>query len=370
MLPPNEIPVYDYRAAITSLVDQGSQSNFTIDAITTTAQVSGDTAKVTLQASGTAKSGKWSLDGGCFTPPHSGADTYVGLPCGSEPFAFISPLAMPFETMDRSSQISVVKQGGRWFVSPVGTVLDVVDRFVSSIDRRSLFTMLNIPDQIPPDGSLTLGQPVVVHSGGVSGIRVLTFAGHAGEQLLGLATSPTTSPTTSPAKPTSPFPDIPAASVRVFAPNGAELDEAAGIVGGQPLTLPADGTYIVVVETDGVGGPGDATVTIWDAANAPAGAKVKTNTFGSCSYGIMGSSCSSSGSASGDIAVTAPTAPAATCATGSSPGVSIGPNGELLGRDGKPIVLPGGVDPGTSIKCIGQNGGGSYSSATSSVPGG
>ena len=217
------------------------------------------------------------------------------MSCGGESGFGIAGLAS--DGLDQGSQITVVKQNGRWFVSPVGTVLDVVDHFISQLDRRSLFVLLNIPNQIPPDGRLTLGQPIVLRTPTNRGIQVLTFDGHKGESLLGLAAA---KPTVKP-KSASSIDDFPRALVRVFGPDGSELGDAGGLLEGQPLTLPADATYTVVVERFyGFGAASDVTVTIWDTADAPAAARQQSGggCFTTPGAGIAGTSttCPSQGS--------------------------------------------------------------------------
>jgi hypothetical protein len=400
MVSPSEIPVYDYRNALTALATRdnnnssgGSSSSFTIDAMSTNAQVDGNTAKVSLKASGTTDSGKWSLDGGCFTAPNQS----VAFPCGPEG-AGIRGFA--FGGVDQSSQFTVVKQDGRWFVSPVGTVLDALDHFIAQLDRRSLYTLLNIPNQLPPDGRLTLGQPVVLNAANQH-LQVLTYDGHKGESLLGQAESTATSKSTTKGMGF----DIPA-NVRVFGPDGTEIGDGGGLLFGQAVTLPTDGTYTVVEESYAflVAGS-DVKVTVWDAADAPASAKQGPG--GGCfppsgvssgqslsSSGLLCSSGSSSGETctytiGGGRACTSVSAvPAPTIVSngqvlgpdgkpligsGTQPPISFGPNGEFLDPNGTPVTNPDGT-PMTvpaalrqTIKQIGQNGGGSYSSSGSAV---
>ena len=71
LAPPDELPVYDYRAWLDGLASE-SKPDFTIDHLTTSASVSGDTATVKLDASGTMGSGdsraKWQVGGTCPDP--------------------------------------------------------------------------------------------------------------------------------------------------------------------------------------------------------------------------------------------------------------------------------------------------------------
>ncbi len=303
MVLPSEIPLYDYRDALTTLARRSeaesdhSTSSFTIDSMSTASQVNGDIAKVALTASGTTDSGNWRLDGGCFVGP---SDENVSFPCGGDPVYF-GVVGATLTGLDKGSQITVVKQNGRWFVSPVSTVIDVLDHFITQLDRRSLLTLLDVPNQIPPDGPLTLGRPIVLPAGTSEGTKVFTLQGHEGQNLLGLATTPSI-----PASTASSYENYPPAQARVFAPDGSEVDEV-GMLDGQSLTLPADGTYIVVVQRSYLSRRvGDVTVTIWDAADAPAAAKQQHDGGSSCTYTLVGASCSSTASGSSSIDRTLP----------------------------------------------------------------
>jgi hypothetical protein len=282
MAPPDELPVYDYRAALTALADKNSRNgdgtpNFTIDSMTTKSEVDGDTAKVTLDASGTTDSGKWSITGGCFAPPAGDSATTVGDLCIGADGYVLGPLALLYGGFGTNTQISVVQRDGRWFVSPVGTVLDTLDRDIATLDQRTLYTMLNIPDQLPADGALTLGTTISMPKSD-HGPRVLSFVGKQGEQLLGLST------------PSGDSYDSTPLYVRVFGPDGAALYQADGMFNGQAFTLPVDGTYKFVVTRQYLSVGKDVTVTVWDAADAPAAAK--DNHGEQCTYTENGSSCS------------------------------------------------------------------------------
>jgi len=337
MVSPTEIPFYDYRDAMNALIhktDGGPSTNFTIDAMTTNAQVDGDTAKVALTVSGTTDSGKWSLRGGCFTPPGEQSGIY---PCGGAP-VFFGLLGLPATGPDAGSQFDVVKQDGRWFVSPVGTVLDVVDHLITQLDQRSLFTFLGIPNQLPPDGPLVLGQPVVLTK--TDTMKVLTLTGHKGESIVGGATPKAKSSSAS-------FTDsMPPAFVQVFAPDGSLVGSDCCLLDGQPLILPADGTYVVVMQGINLVAH-DATVTIWDTTSAPAGTVTElpdTNGSGSCTLTPFGGeSCQWSSGVLRPGSV--PAGSSGQCTTSGNQTTCVAPTPE-----------PGGE----SIKSSGQNGGGSF----------
>ena len=301
LAPPDEIPVYDYRAALVALAqDNDTDTSFTIDRIDTATQVNGDTAKVQVQASGSTEAGAWSLDGSCFTPPggwYEGIEGYEGgqntdhTSCGTGSTGFALPY-FGFGVLDAAdgaaTTVNVVRKDGRWFVSPVGTVLDVLDRTIDHMTRREMYTSLRIADRLPPDGALTLGTPVTL-PGTDFGARVYTYDGHAGEHLLGQTTgTPRSSDQTQ------------FASVEVFKPDGNLMRNSYGLLYGESTELPTDGTYLIVVYPYGQ----EITFTLWDEANAPDAVKHPANAQDGqgCEYlGDGGVRCSSSGSSfSGD----------------------------------------------------------------------
>jgi hypothetical protein len=173
LVAPDEIPLYDYRAALLALAQQSDTSAsgwFTLDSMTTSSQVDGDSAHVTLHAAGSSDSNTWSIDGGCFAlrpkgGPDRPAESFSYCDGGMmvpPPFAL---LALPFAIFQRNSQVSLVREDGRWFVNPVGTVLDGVNAWIDQMDQRMLYEMLGLPNLLPPDGALVLGQPVTFDSG-------------------------------------------------------------------------------------------------------------------------------------------------------------------------------------------------------------
>jgi hypothetical protein len=279
LAPPDEIPVYDYRAAIAQYAtEQSASTNFTIASMTTSSRVDGDTAKVTLTASGSTDSGNWSIANNCFKSASSSQDFAGFSPYGDgcEPAAYVTIFAGANVTVDG---ISVVQEHGRWFVSPIHTALDLVDHYIQTVDRRGLYTLLNLPDEIPTDGVLTLGQPVVLKAS-EPGLHAFTFEGHKGERLLGLASDGTKNS------------DYPRADVEVLGPNGTY--EPGGILYGDAVVLPADGEYKIVMRGFSAN---DVTVTLWDAADAPAAAKDPVYSDGTCETDIDGiTSCSTSSS--------------------------------------------------------------------------
>jgi hypothetical protein len=281
LAPPDEVPVYDYRAAISQYATQHNAStNFTISSMTTSSKVDGDTAKVALTAAGSTDSGDWSVRDGCFKPSDTPV-AYVGILSSADgclPAAYTMTFGGAGAT---TNAISVVQQHGRWFVSPVHTALDVLDNYIQKVDRRGLDTLLNLPGEIPSDGTLTLGQPVVI-SPSEPGLHVFKFHGTKGERLLGQADDGTKNP------------DYPMADAEVFSPDGGS--ETGSMVYGTAVTIAADGDYLVVMRSFSTK---DVSVTVWDAADAPEAAKhpVYGSSGDGCQTDINGiSSCFSSSS--------------------------------------------------------------------------
>jgi hypothetical protein len=274
---PDELPLYDYRDALLALAQREEwKTTFTIDQLSTTSEVHGDTAKVELHASGTTDSGRWSVDGGCFTQPpdpESSSGRYaICLPKAPVDVFDLYGLTTP-TTADGPSQITVVQRDGRWFVSPVGTVLDVLNTWIRNIDRRGLYSILHLPTELQPDGEIRLGEPVTV-PGNVRGLHVFTLEGHQGERIIGLM------------KP-SVRDDLFAYSGDVIGPDGASLD--GGVFYGDAVTLPTDGTYrIAVFNYLGV----DTRVTVWDEKDAPAEAR-SASPSGNCVVDVFMATCES-----------------------------------------------------------------------------
>jgi hypothetical protein len=290
LVPPNEIPLYDYRDALKELIAQNdTQTQFTVEQLTTTSIVQGDAADVVLHASGTSDDGRWSVDGGCYVPPPEPRDTSFvsdGFCVGGSRnpssvrgalFGLLDPDA---QAGSSNQSIKVVRHEGRWFVSPVGTALDVLNDFIGGLDQRGLYTILGIPDQLPPDGTLTLGRPLSLTSRSPRP-RVLTFSGRAGEQLLGVASFATG---------VAPKDYVPAV-LSIFGPDGGYVDTGS-VFYASPATLPVDGTYKIVIDAY----PSrDITVTIWDAEDAPPQAMVGPSD--GCVTTLHEAMCSSNSSA-------------------------------------------------------------------------
>jgi hypothetical protein len=295
LAPPDEMPLYDYRAALLEWARRNdTRTDFTLTDLSTESQISGDTARVTLNAAGTTESGNWSVSGGCYTSPDEYAPESAGEQAVPVQYCLAKTPISFFDLFwgapgdDGPSEITTVQREGRWFVSPAGTALDVLDYWVENIDDRGLYTLLGLPEAIPPDGAIRLGETVTV-PGGERGAHVYTLEGRRGQRLLGLVKSQTTSNGS-------------------YYENWATVFDASGephdgLFYGDPTELPADGTYLVTMfNYSGA----DTDVTIWNEDDAPEAARQSYDTTAPPGFD-EGSSCevttptTVSGGAGGEI---------------------------------------------------------------------
>jgi hypothetical protein len=174
-------------------------------------------------------------------------------------------------------------------------------------------------------------------------VRVLGFQGHKGESIIGAVKSAAKS-TTQPK-----FNRV--ATAYLFTPDGSEIGGGGCcLLDGEPITIPADGRYTVVLENVDFAGNG-ATVTIWDTADAPAGTATRAagnSGSGTCRLTPLGGeSCSSA----------TQVAPRATVGTVPGGGPPVATSGDQCTISGNVTTC---VSPPTASS--------KSSSATSSVP--
>jgi hypothetical protein len=298
LLPPDEAPLYDYRAGLAQLFNE-QHWQFTVTSTDVSAETHGDTATVHVVAKGAFPTGEgqgtWATAGDCIRPHYPGDGESLPLPlfgyCLSERSSI--PLWFDWPTNSGPATVQAVRRDGRWFLSPVATSLRVLDAWVANFDERRLYTLTNDYADLHPDGAITLGQPTTLHSEAPFLAYAYTFHGAAGQQLvatvrardaIGIAT--------------------------LIGPDGRPADDASDLFGGYPATLPVAGTYKLVVEPYAA----DVTFTLWDVKDAPAGAV--TDFPGECA------GCSSSGSSGilglGTATATATSPPSPTTVASSS----------------------------------------------------
>jgi hypothetical protein len=336
LAPPDELPVYDYRAMIRAS-SADAEVDFTIDQLSTTATTSGDTGIVKLEASGTTGSGRdrgtWQVGGTCpsFTTYFSdntlqdgSGDGGTGSLClsgdlaGTLPFGLFAGSSTYGNTSGPVS-VAVVREDGRWFVSPVTTVLDVIDATVRKFDERSVYTLLGLAYELPPDGTITLGQPFEVPaSTGYLSSQVYAFEGRAGQRVIGEINSSGGNSY-----------DYSYSYGELYSVDGDLIGEVnferapkpatAGEDFGGYLTsvrLPSDGSYRLVMEPYSTN-RSPMTLTLHDLADAPkalqdAARNGDSQSNGDCTYesGILGGvaeSCRASVTPTTSVGIATPT---------------------------------------------------------------
>jgi hypothetical protein len=277
LAPPSELPVYDYRAWI-GREATADRPDFTIDRMTTTADVNGDHGVVKLEAAGTFGSDgdrqTWQVGGSCPSPGNymrfsfdssewrnteTGPDVCLAGDLGQAvPFGLLYAEPTPESAASGPVSVRVVRESGRWFVSPVGTVLDAIDNFVESVDDNTIYPMFGWGYLLPTDAALTLNQPVAVPEGGRLAY-VFSFDGKKGQRVIGLSEGG--------AKDYESY-----LSGELYL-NGRNVGwvafqskSADGYCCAYPETLPETGNYRLVVTGYVVGG---TTLTLFDTDHAP-----------------------------------------------------------------------------------------------------
>jgi hypothetical protein len=307
---PDEIPFYDYRQVLDEAFRQDNvRTKFNIAKLDTTADVHGDTATVTVHASGKTESGgDWRLDGGCITTPEQGygSDYYFSSSAGvlcydgaRVPTSFLSVFGYASDSTNATAStqaITTVQRNGRWFVSPMGTALDIIDHWIGRLDQDGLHRILRLYSEVTPDGAVQLGVPITVPvTTSLYEPRIYTFDGHKGEKLLASA------------KPQDKYSG--AVDVQIFRPDGSAVGDSYGITDGHAVTLPDDGTYRLLISNYS---NSERTLTVWNEADAPAAAHKATDgyqyTEDPCLPNIDGGYPESCSSSSSDSSVSVPAA--------------------------------------------------------------
>jgi len=364
LAPPDELPLYDYRA----MIDQAAadlRPNFTIDNLSTSAAVDGDTAVVKLEASGSYGSDpvrQWQVGGSCpaglagrfgFSRAYgssssSSASTPELCLAGdlgqAVPFGLVAAASAGSEAPTSGPvSIEVVREGGRWFVSPVSTALDLLDAAIQHVDERTVYTILGLAYDLPPDGTITLDQPFQVPApSSYYSSRVYAFDGLAGQDVVG-SDSASSSDSSSYS-----------ASGEIYTAAGDNVGYVS--FGSYPTTvkLPTSGSYRLVLDAYGLPSAG-TTLTLWDLADAPQSLR--------SAAASNGETCTSSGGLSLGGASTSCTSSAATVPTTIGPSSSAARvpvssscavSGDTL-RCGYRIigrVCPTGTAPSQSFYCL------------------
>ncbi|MGQ0825369.1 MAG: hypothetical protein ACT4OX_10150 [Actinomycetota bacterium] len=267
LAPPNELPLYDYRVALTEGLADTESPNFTVDSFDATADVDGDTATITVHAAGTTEDGgNWSIDDGCLSidqTDYYGDNSNEVVPYLTCPSSDVFPSVLiglggyVERPDDAYLRFTAVRRGERWFLSPVGTALDVVDYIVANADERAIYTLFGMYEALPVEDSITLGEPVRGTAAGGYRAYVYTFEGRGGQEIVGAFTQDT---------PNDESFGL-GTLAELYGPDGENLDTSYGMFYGEEFALPADGTYRLVLL------PyfrGDYEFSVYDAQHAPA----------------------------------------------------------------------------------------------------
>jgi len=221
---------------------------------------------VKLDASGTTGSGSdqghWQVGGTCptFGSRLGATTTSSSRLCLAGDLGGVVPFGLLIVGTDTTTpttngpvSIEAVREDGRWFVSPVSTALDIVDSTIQHVDEKSIYPLIGLGYLLPPESTITLDQPFGVASSGF--YHVYAFDGTKGQSVLGEVEGGSNA----------------FASARLYTADGHDVGyldfspKDAGW-GASPLTLPATGSYRLVVSG---GVSKNATLTLFDTAHAP-----------------------------------------------------------------------------------------------------
>ena len=263
-VPAEELPLYDYREALRAqLADAGPA--LTIEELTTRSEIDGDTAVVTVTASGRDADNKvtWRLNDDCrgVSDATCGSDD-LGLSLG-QVWTVQGLLSADLETVTQVPALRVVavERDGRWYVSPASTVFGGLVETVRALERDELYFWFDLEEWLPADGELALGQEVVVPAD--REVVVYEFDGRAGQQVVARTV----------AGDGEELPLSVSLFIEVFGPDGEDVgfldDWTYDTTGSRweavPVELPADGRYRVMIHSAGEA----ARVTLYDAESAP-----------------------------------------------------------------------------------------------------
>jgi hypothetical protein len=243
LVPPNQLPLYDYRAALAQLLNEHALP-LHVTSVAAQADMHGDHATVAVRASGTYNDGgnerTWGIGDDC-------AYNDVMSWCLSPSLLFVGEGPL---TTSGPARVDAVRIAGRWFISPVDTVTKVLDSWIGESDQATVLADVGDYADIPPSGSLVLGREVTAPSpGGRLGPRMYTFEGTAGQQVIGAS-------------------PLAKAQIEIgselYGPDGQPL--GVNVFAGEVATLPSTGRYKLMVVSIR---PGQLSFTLWNAKHAP-----------------------------------------------------------------------------------------------------
>ncbi len=344
LLPPAELPVYDYRAGFAKLMNDAVSGTATVTAIKSAAKIDGDEAEVSVDANGTNGTGeKWSITKSCFDFGQSG-ETAVILPILPNCFSFSAYAGFFTRTgIGGTNTVHASKINGRWFISPISTVLNDLDSWVTHLDHNTIAQIFNQPLEMDSQGTLALNKPATLpkpNLGASSWFGASSLFRATARYTLTVSVAETVVTRLEAGVKGSSYNSPGIASI--FDGEGKSVEP--GYDGNEPTFSLQPGVQYSVLATSQAGfntsstNTSPTTFTVWRSADAPAIAPSGPG-FNGCTVGSSGKTiCELTGPRSSDGGVhTAPTGPGSS--ESSSGGMDTAPTGP-----GSSDSSSGGVD--------------------------
>jgi hypothetical protein len=232
LAPPSELPVWEYRELLFAANEDDAQSNVTVESLDVRVEVDGDRATAFLDGRLQADETTWRLGGDCTQ------NGFVTFSDGEAPEEYcvsgradgVVPSLLLFGgggTEAGPLEVQLVREDGRWFVSPVGTVVDYLDGFVDAFDAKTLAMFTGDYSDIESDGTIEYGVAIDLPGGGET--RVYDVEVAAGDQLLAQY--------------------VGTMGIRLLDPNGEEFEGTWELSYGPGFEVDEAGTYRLVVNS-------------------------------------------------------------------------------------------------------------------------
>ncbi len=234
LAPPSELPVWEYRELLLAASGGDAQSDLTVDSLDVRVEVDGDRATAFIEAKLQSDGNSWQLGGEC-----AGAG-FVSFSDGEEPAEYCisgraggavpALLLLGGDTTDAGPlEVQLVREGGQWFVSPVGTVVDFIDGFIDAFDAEMLAMFTGDYTDVESQGTLEYGVAVELANGEPV---VYDVAVAAGDQLVAQYEG--------------------SVSITLIDPEGMRMDDSYELSYGSGLLVDEAGTYrVALVAYDG-----------------------------------------------------------------------------------------------------------------------
>ncbi len=170
LAPPGELPVWEYRELLFA-ANRDESSNVTVENLDVRVEVDGDRATAFIEATVRDDQTLWQLGGDCGTDPRSSEDRgVVDYACfsGQANGTLMSFLLVGRGDAEASSgplEVQLVRENGKWFVSPVATAVDYLNAAVDFFDAKTLALFTGDYSDIESDGTIEYGVPVELAAG-------------------------------------------------------------------------------------------------------------------------------------------------------------------------------------------------------------